>query len=95
MCVGCDFNVLNDTKPPINIYCCVGVSGPTGCVVADGGVRAGAGLIVREDGGKVGVATHAGEWTCGLSGVTRLLCPIVSLYESHVVLHHWHLIPHH
>lgn len=70
-------------------------SGPTGGVVADVGVRAGAGLIVGEDGGEVGVATHAEEWACGFSGVTRLLRPVIPLYESHVVLHQWHLIPHH
>lgn len=70
-------------------------SGPTGGVVADVGVRAGASLIVGEDGGEVGVATHAEEWACGFGGVTRLLRPVIPLYESHVVLHQWHLIPHH
>ena len=65
----------------------VGASGPTGGVVADVCVRAGAGLVVGEDGGEVGVATHAGKWTRGFSGVTRILSPVVPLYESHVVLH--------
>ena len=43
---------------------------PTGGVVADVGVRAGAGLVVGEDGGEVGVATCAVERACGFRGVT-------------------------
>ncbi len=73
----------------------MGASCPTGGVVADVCVRAGAGHVVREDGGEVGVATHAEEWAGGFSGVTRHLRPIVPLYEGHVVLHQWHLIPNH
>lgn len=39
----------------------VGASGPTGGVVADLRVRAGAGLVVGEDGGEIAVATQAGK----------------------------------
>lgn len=70
-------------------------SGPTGGVVADVGMRAGAGLVVGEDGGEVGEATHAEKWAVGLSGVTRTLYAIVPLNECHVVVHQWYLIPHH
>lgn len=37
----------------------------TGSVVADMSIRAGAGLVVREYGSEVGVATHAGKWAGG------------------------------
>lgn len=68
---------------------------PTGGVVADMCERAGASLVVGEDGGEVSVATHAEKRAGGSSGVTRFLCAIVPLYESHVVLHQRHFIPHH
>lgn len=70
-------------------------SGPTGGVVADMGRRAGAGLVVREDGGEVGKATHAEKWAVGFSGVTGTLCAIVPLNESHVVVYQWYVIPYH
>lgn len=66
----------------------------TGGVVADVGCWAGAGLVVGEDSGEVGVAAHAEEWACGFSGVAGVLHPIVPLDESRVVLHQWHLVPH-
>lgn len=74
---------------------CRGASAPTGGVVADVGVGAGASLVVGEDGGEVGVAAGAGEGAGGACGVARLLCAIVPLYEGHVVLHHRHVLPHH
>lgn len=73
----------------------VGARAPTGGVVADVGVRAGAGLVVGENGGEVGVAACAGEGARGARGVTRLLYPVVPLYESHVVLYQRHVVPHH
>lgn len=74
---------------------CWGARAPTGGVVADVGVGAGAGLVVGEDGGEVGVAARAGEGAGGPCGVARLLCAVVPLYEGHVVLHQRHLLPHH
>lgn len=56
---------------------------------------AGAGLVVGEDGGEVGVAAHAEEWARGFGGVAGVLHPVVPLDESNVVLHQWHLVPHH
>lgn len=67
---------------------------PTGGVIVDVCVRAGAGLVVGEDGGEVGVATHAEKLAGGFSGVAGHLGPVVPLYESHVVLHQRHVIPH-
>lgn len=67
----------------------------TGCVVADICEEAGAGLVVGEHAGEIRVATHAEELAGGLCGVAGLLCPIIPLYESHVVLHQGHLLPHH
>lgn len=46
------------------------MSGPTGGVIANRSDRAGAGLVVGEDSGEVGVATHAEKWASGSSGVT-------------------------
>lgn len=77
----------------VGIHLCACI--PTGGVVADMGVRAGAGLVVGEDRGEVGVAAHAEEWARGFSGVARFLRPIVPLYESYVVLHQRHIVPHH
>lgn len=74
---------------------CRGARAPTGGVVADVGVGAGAGLVVGEDGGEVGVAARAGEGAGGACGVARLLCAVVPLYEGHVVLHQRHILPHH
>lgn len=37
----------------------------TGSVVADMSIRARAGLVVREYGSEIGVATHAGKWAGG------------------------------
>lgn len=68
--------------------------GPTGGVVADGCLRAGPRLVVGEDGGEVGEATHAEKLAGGFGGVAGNLYPVVPLYESHVVLHQWHVVPH-
>lgn len=84
-----------DKLPVWSVILHVGARAPTGGVVADVGVRAGAGLVVGENSGEVGVAAHAGEGARGARGVTRLLHPVVPLYESHVVLHQRHVVPHH
>lgn len=69
--------------------------GLTGCVVADMCEEAGAGLVVGKHAGEVCVATHAEKRAGRLCGVARLLIPIIPLYESHIVLHQGHILPHH
>ena len=67
----------------------------TGGIVEHVSRGTGASLVVGEHGDEVGVATHAVEVTGGVSGVTALLRPVVSLDKSDVVLHQGHLSPRH